>query len=145
MAKSEEQVRKTNSRPEQVRSYGVTLAMLADLFADNGIAKEACPIYAKAERVWLDLDKRGVLTQLDRHNAPQMHRDRQQPPVLERRVVQRLLMYREARAQLRCRSLEVGRRRLAAHEESLRLAQLRPQRRPVRVCLRQLTVHRIAV
>ncbi|MBK8838372.1 MAG: serine/threonine protein kinase [Hyphomonadaceae bacterium] len=78
VAKSEEQVRKTNSRPEQVRSYGVTLAMLADLFADNGIAKEACPIYAKAERVWLDLDKRGVLTQLDRDNAQKMVRDRQQ-------------------------------------------------------------------
>lgn len=77
LAKSEEQVRKTNSRAEQVRSYGVTLAMLADLYADNNIVKEACPIYAKAEQVWIDLDKRGVLTQLDRDNAQQMVRERQ--------------------------------------------------------------------
>ncbi len=77
LAKNEEQVRKTGSRPEQVRSYGVTLAMLADLYADNKMAKEACPIYAKAEQVWLDLDKRGVLTQLDRDNAQQMVLDRQ--------------------------------------------------------------------
>ncbi|MDP3494120.1 MAG: serine/threonine-protein kinase [Hyphomonadaceae bacterium] len=78
LAKSEEQVRKTNSRPEQVRSYGVTLAMLADLYADNNLAKEACPIYAKAEQVWLDLEKRGVLTQLDRDNSQKMIRGRQQ-------------------------------------------------------------------
>ena len=78
LAKSEEQVRKTNSRPEQVRSYGVTFAMLADLYADNNLAKEACPIYAKAEQVWLDLEKRGVLTQLDRDNSQKMIRERQQ-------------------------------------------------------------------
>lgn len=77
LANSEEQVRKTDSRPEQVRSYGVTLAMLGDLYADNNMAKEACPIYAKAEQVWIDLDKRGVLTQLDRDNAQQMVLDRQ--------------------------------------------------------------------
>lgn len=77
LAKNEEQVRKTGSRPEQVRSYGVTLAMLADLYADNKMAKEACPIYEKAEQVWLDLDKRGVLTQLDRDNAQQMVSERQ--------------------------------------------------------------------
>ena len=70
-------MRKTDSRPEQVRSYGVTLAMLADLYADNNIAAEACPIYAKAEQVWIDLDKRGVLTQLDRDNAQKMVRERQ--------------------------------------------------------------------
>jgi len=77
LAKSEELVRQTSSRPEQVRSYGVTLAMLADLYADNNIAKEACPIYAKAEQVWIELDKRGVLTQLDRDNAQKMVRERQ--------------------------------------------------------------------
>ena len=77
LAKNEEQVRKTGSRPEQVRSYGVTLAMLADLYADNSMTKEACPIYEKAKQVWIDLDKRGVLTQLDRDNAQQMVLDRQ--------------------------------------------------------------------
>jgi serine/threonine-protein kinase len=77
VARSEKQVKATDSRPEQVRSYGVTLAMLADLYADNNIAKEACPIYAKAEQVWLDLEKRGVLTQLDRDNARRMVRERQ--------------------------------------------------------------------
>jgi len=77
LAKNEEQVRKTNSRPEQVRSYAVTLAMLADLYADNNIAKEACPLYARADQIWLDLDKRGVLTQLDRDNAQKMIRARQ--------------------------------------------------------------------
>jgi hypothetical protein len=47
LAKSE-LVRQTSSRP--TRSYGVTLAMLADLYADNNIAKEACPIYARPSR-----------------------------------------------------------------------------------------------
>lgn len=51
--------------------------MLADLYADNNAAKEACPIYEKAEQVWVDLDKRGVLTQLDRDNAQQMVSERQ--------------------------------------------------------------------
>jgi len=77
LTKSEEHVRKTGSRPEQVRSYGVTLAMLADLYADNNMAKEACPIYQDAEQVWIDLDKRGVLTQLDRDNSQRMVRERQ--------------------------------------------------------------------
>jgi hypothetical protein len=77
LARSEEQVRKTGSRPDQLRSYGVTLAMLADLYADNNMADEACPIYQTAEQVWIDLDKREALTQLDRDNAQRMVRERQ--------------------------------------------------------------------
>ena len=62
--------------PAYRRSHGVTLAMLADLFDDNGVTKEGCPLYAEAEAIFADLEKRGVLSQLDRDNSQKMIRAR---------------------------------------------------------------------
>ena len=66
------------ARPELLRSQGVTLAMLADLYADNGAVREACPLYAKAVAVFTGLDQRGLLSQLDRDVSFKMVRQRQE-------------------------------------------------------------------
>jgi len=66
------------ARPELLRSQGVTLAMLADLYADNGAVREACPLYAKAVAVFTGLDQRGLLSQLDRDASFKMVRQRQE-------------------------------------------------------------------
>lgn len=65
-----------DARPELVRAHAVTLAMLADLYADNGAAREACPLYAQVEGVFAGLEKRGLLSQLDRDQALKMARER---------------------------------------------------------------------
>lgn len=63
--------------PEHERSYAIRLAMLADLYADNHVARDACPLYARADAIFVDLDRRGILTQLDRENAQRMVHERQ--------------------------------------------------------------------
>ncbi len=63
--------------PAYRRSHGVTLAMLADLYDDNGLTREGCPLYAEASAIFADLEKRGVLSQLDRDNSQKMIRERQ--------------------------------------------------------------------
>jgi hypothetical protein len=51
--------------------------MLADLYADNGMNAEACPLYEEADAIFTDLDKRGLLSQLDRDSSQRMIRERQ--------------------------------------------------------------------
>lgn len=63
--------------PAYRRSHGVTLAMLADLYDDNGVTSESCRLYAEAAAIFADLEKRGVLSQLDRDNSQKMISDRQ--------------------------------------------------------------------
>lgn len=65
------------ARPELVRSQAVTLAMLADLYFENGIAHEACPLYAKVDAIFTRLESRGLLSQLDRDTSLKMARERQ--------------------------------------------------------------------
>jgi serine/threonine-protein kinase len=77
VAKSERLAEAPGATPEHTRSYAIRLAMLADLYADNHVAAEACPIYAKADLIFDDLDKRGILTKLDRENAQRMVHERQ--------------------------------------------------------------------
>jgi tetratricopeptide (TPR) repeat protein len=65
------------ARPELVRSQAVTLAMLADLYADNNAPREACPLYAKVETILTGLEQRGLLSQLDRDSSLKMVQARQ--------------------------------------------------------------------
>ena len=65
------------ARPELIRSQAVTLAMLADLYFENGIAREACPLYAKVDAIFTRLESRGLLSQLDRDTSLKMSRERQ--------------------------------------------------------------------
>ncbi|HVY89239.1 MAG TPA: serine/threonine-protein kinase [Hyphomonadaceae bacterium] len=68
------------AKPNQgdpARSYVVSLAMLADLYADHGHAKDACPIYTQADGILSELDKKGVLSQLDRDSTRKMINDQQ--------------------------------------------------------------------
>jgi eukaryotic-like serine/threonine-protein kinase len=74
---SEDLVAKSNNLPANVRSQAVTLAMLADLYDDNGLYRDSCPIYVKSEAIFTDLDKRGELSQLDRDSSLTMIRERQ--------------------------------------------------------------------
>ena len=74
---SDDLVRQSNNLPASVRSQAVTLSMLADLYDDNGIYRESCPIYARAGAIFGDLDKRGELSQLDRDSSLKMIRERQ--------------------------------------------------------------------
>lgn len=74
---SEDLVARSSNLPANVRSQGVTLAMLADLYDDNGLYTESCPIYAQADAIFSDLDKRGELSQLDRDSSQKMIRERQ--------------------------------------------------------------------
>jgi len=64
------------AKPELLRSQAVTLAMLADLYFDNGVAREACPLYVKAESIFVGLETRGLLSELDRGTGLKMVRVR---------------------------------------------------------------------
>jgi serine/threonine-protein kinase len=75
---SAEILRKFGPQPGYVRSHAITLMMLADLYADNNISKEACPLYAEAEIIFADLDRKGVVTQIDRDSSLKMMHERQQ-------------------------------------------------------------------
>lgn len=59
------------------RGYAISLAMLADLYADNGRVAEACPIYAQSRGLLEGLDRRGLLSAQDRGNALRMIVERQ--------------------------------------------------------------------
>ncbi len=59
------------------RGYAISLAMLADLYADNGGVAEACPIYAQSRGLLEGLDRRGLLSAQDRGNALRMIVERQ--------------------------------------------------------------------
>ena len=61
---------------EFARSYAIGLNMLGDLYADNNRVRDACPLYLQSEQVFMDLEKRNALTQLDRDNALKMARER---------------------------------------------------------------------
>ena len=73
---SDDLVRRSNNLPANVRSQAVTLSMLADLYDDNGFYKDSCPLYARADAIFTDLDKRGELSQLDRDSSQRMIRER---------------------------------------------------------------------
>lgn len=62
---------------DYARSYAITLAMLADLYADHSRAREACPLYAEARGVFSDLETRGLLSEQDRSSAVRMISERQ--------------------------------------------------------------------
>ena len=66
------------AQPGEKRSWAVTLAMLADLYADNNAPREACPLYAQADEVFTALDANGQLSELDRTNAFRMIHLRQE-------------------------------------------------------------------
>jgi hypothetical protein len=74
---SEGILRKNGPLPSFVRSHGVTLAMLADLYADNSMGGKACPLYARALTLFGDLERQQQLTQLDRDSSIRMIRERQ--------------------------------------------------------------------
>lgn len=65
------------AQPELLRSQAVTMAMLADLYADNGVAREACPLYAKVEAIFMGLEQRGLMSQLDKDSSLKMVQARQ--------------------------------------------------------------------
>ena len=62
---------------DYARSYAITLAMLADLYADHDRAREACPLYEEARGVFGDLEARGLLSEQDRSSAVRMISERQ--------------------------------------------------------------------
>jgi tetratricopeptide (TPR) repeat protein len=74
---SHDLVRRSNNLAANVRSQAVTLSMLADLYDDNGFYEDSCPLYARADVIFTDLDKRGELSQLDRDCSHMMIRERQ--------------------------------------------------------------------
>ena len=63
---------RATAQPGEKRSWGVTLAMLADLYADNNAPKDACPLYAEAASIFSTLDQNGQLSKLDRDNSVRM-------------------------------------------------------------------------
>lgn len=69
--------RDASALPVQVRTHAITLAMLADLYADNDMPSKACPLYTQADAIFTDLDRRGHLSQLDRDSAQRMVHERQ--------------------------------------------------------------------
>ena len=62
---------------DYARAYAISLAMLADLNADNGRGAEACPLYAQSRALFEDLAARGVLSEQDRANSLRMVLERQ--------------------------------------------------------------------
>ncbi len=68
---------RANPLPVSVRSHAITLLMLADLYADNRMNAEACPLYTEAEDIFTDLDRQGQLSQLDRDSSQRMVKERQ--------------------------------------------------------------------
>lgn len=68
---------KSGSQPGYLRSHAITLMMLADLYADNSLARQACPLYSEAEAIFADLDRQGLVTQIDRDSSLRMMRERQ--------------------------------------------------------------------
>jgi len=74
---SAELMRASGSLPGHVRSHAITLAMLADLYADNRMNAEACPLYARSQALFADLEKQGQLSQLDRDSSLRMIGERQ--------------------------------------------------------------------
>lgn len=69
--------RHANALPVNARTHAITLAMLADLYADNNRAREACPLYTQADTIFTTLDQRGHLSQLDRDSSQRMIHERQ--------------------------------------------------------------------
>jgi len=69
---SAELASRPTAQPGEKRSWAVTLAMLADLYADNDAPKEACPLYAQADEIFTALDRNGQLSELDRTNSVRM-------------------------------------------------------------------------
>jgi eukaryotic-like serine/threonine-protein kinase len=61
---------------EHARAYAISLAMLADLFADRRQGVRACPLYAEAAAVFGELERRGQLARLDRETALHMINER---------------------------------------------------------------------
>lgn len=72
-----DQAERPGAQPSDQRSLAVTLAMLADLYADNRSNREACPLYAQADTIFAALEKTGQLSQLDRDSAIRMIHERQ--------------------------------------------------------------------
>jgi eukaryotic-like serine/threonine-protein kinase len=68
--------REKGQEAEFARSYAIGLNMLGDLYADNNRAKDACPLYTQSEQVFMGLEKRNALSQLDRDSALKMARER---------------------------------------------------------------------
>jgi serine/threonine-protein kinase len=62
---------------DYARAYAISLAMLADLYADNRRSREACPLYAQSRALFENLASRGVLSEQDRASALRMVLERQ--------------------------------------------------------------------
>ncbi len=62
---------------DYARAYAISLAMLADLYADNASNREACPLYAQSRTLFEDLAARGALSEQDRASALRMVLERQ--------------------------------------------------------------------
>jgi len=62
---------------DYARAYAISLAMLADLYADNRRSHEACPLYAQSRALFENLASRGVLSEQDRASALRMVLERQ--------------------------------------------------------------------
>lgn len=62
---------------DYARAYAISLAMLADLYADNRRSRDACPLYAQSRALFENLASRGVLSEQDRASALRMVLERQ--------------------------------------------------------------------
>jgi hypothetical protein len=62
---------------DYARAYAISLAMLGDLYVDNGRNREACPVYAQSRALFEGLAAREVLSQQDRASALRMVLERQ--------------------------------------------------------------------
>lgn len=63
---------------DNARGYAITLAMLADLYADHAREAEACPLYTQSRALMDALAQGGRLSEQDRNNALRMVMERQQ-------------------------------------------------------------------
>lgn len=63
---------------DNARGYAISLAMLADLYADHAREAQACPLYAQSRALMDALAQAGRLSEQDRNNALRMVVERQQ-------------------------------------------------------------------
>jgi serine/threonine-protein kinase len=68
--------RASQGEAASTRAYAISLAMLADLYADNDRAGQACPLYADARELWQALHARDQLSPQDRDSALRMVAER---------------------------------------------------------------------
>ncbi|MBL8542249.1 MAG: serine/threonine protein kinase [Hyphomonadaceae bacterium] len=76
VAEREALYRSAPGEAARARAYAISLAMLGDLHADNGLERASCPYYSRAEALFRTLERAGQLTPQDRGSALSMIIDR---------------------------------------------------------------------